>query len=107
MIWLFLACQQDAFDWKSEFLSNPERGLEKLQEKESLERLSIVDSLSKEFPGKTTELCSVLPTPSQEHCLEQNKRPHLWSKSKGTDSSHERSSVSVVSVWLASLRRAR
>ena len=83
LLTILLACTSSKTDWSAQFQEDPARTRILLSEiSDPLERLSIIESLNKEFAGQTTELCDVLASNAQEYCKEQNLRPHLWHTAK-------------------------
>ncbi len=78
-----LACTQNKTDWSVHFKEDPSKAKMLLIEvQDPQERFQIVEQLTKEFPGQTQNLCTVLPQKEEEYCNEKNLRPHLWSKPK-------------------------
>ena len=79
MVWLLVGCMTPSVDWNDKFEQNPDQVAADLREVVNpTERLAIVESLQRSFPGQTGVLCSALDSSAQEYCLERNKRPHLW-----------------------------
>ena len=79
VVWWAFGCLPSSTDWNDAFEKSPEQVVLDLQELVNpTERLAIVESLQREFPGQTAVLCSALDSSAQEYCLERNKRPHLW-----------------------------
>ena len=79
LVWWVLGCRTPSVDWNLAFENDPEQVVLDLREVvDPIERLSIVESLQRDFPGQTSVLCSALDSSAEEYCLERNKRPHLW-----------------------------
>ena len=86
-MWLFwLACTTTdvSEDIVNKFKQDPQLAYQQISIIEDpIQRLSIIELLSKQFPGQTTLLCELIDNKiSQQACLTQNQRPHLWMKNK-------------------------
>ena len=79
LMWWVLGCRTPSVDWNAAFEKDPEQVVVDLREiVNPTERLAVVESLQRSFPGQTSVLCSTLDPSAEEYCLERNKRPHLW-----------------------------
>ena len=94
----FFACAEQKTDWSAEFKKDPTNVQALLKElHDSQERFQIVETLTREFPGQTQNLCETLPPREEAYCKEKNLRPHLWSKPKETKlhSAEKQASIST------------
>ena len=71
-------------DFEKTFQQDPNHTYQLLsEEKDQLVLINKIERLTRAFPGQTENLCGLIKKQtSQEHCLTQNKRPHLWMKNK-------------------------